>query len=253
MKKLLFIGALMIFTSCHVSKYIYLEDMPLDQPIPITHKVETRIKPGDRLGIHVSCQKMELATPFNSPSYNVAQDGETTTKDTPSEKGYLVDDEGYINFPVLGRLQVSGLTMPQVSTYIKQLLIEGRHIPDAVVETTITNFFIYGLGALNPCKLAVPDGHITILQAIAQMGDLKRGKIDKVRVIREDEGMRMEFDIDLNKKELFNSPAFYLQQNDLVYAEPKKGANKTVSGTMTAISLAAVIASIAYSAAFIFK
>ncbi len=250
---LLFIGFVMMLTSCHVSKYIYLEDMPLDQTLPITHKEETRIKPGDRLDIHVSCQKMDLAIPFNSHSYSVAENGEATAKDTPPVKGYLVDEEGFINFPVLGQLQVSGLTMPQVSAYIKQLLVEGRHIPDAVVETTINNFTIYGLGALSPGKLVVPDAKINILQAVAQMGDIKQGKIHKVRVIREDEGMRMEFDIDLNKKDLFDSPAFYLQQNDIVYAEPKKGANKTVNGTMTAISLAAVLASIAYSTAFIFK
>lgn len=254
--KHLFFGMLMLLAlaSCRSSKYIYLEDMPVDKPLPITHKSETRIKPADRLAIHVTCKNQELAVPFNSPSYRVGQSGETAITDNLTETGYLVDDEGFINFSILGKLHVAGLTMPQASEYITNLLVEGKHIPDAVVETRITNFTIYSLGGLSPRKLVVPEGKINILQAVAQMGDLQdRAKIQKVRVIREDDGQRMEFDIDMTTTALYDSPAFYLQQNDIVYAEPRKRSNASFERTIRSITLLSVLASIAYTVAYIMK
>lgn len=253
-KLLALLSAIVLLSACKTQKYIYLEDMPVDRPIDITTKMETRIKPRDRVAIHVTCKNQALATPFNSPSYRLSESGEAGITDQVPTEGYLVDDEGYINFPVLGRLRVGGLTMTEVSHYVKQRLVEGKHIPDAVVETRITNFTIYGLGALSPGKLTVKDGHINLLQAIAQMGDLQgRAKVQKVRVIREDDGKRMEFDVDLTTKALYDSPAFYLQQNDMVYAEPRKRKSEAETKTITYVSLLAAIASIAYSTAYIFK
>lgn len=246
--------ALVCFVGCKPSKYIYLEDMPLDQSIPIAYQQETRIKPGDRLAITVSCTKQELAVPFNSISYRVGADGGTTSSNSMSAEGYLVDDEGCIDFPILGRLKVGGLTMPQVKEYIRGLLIEGNHLTNAVVSVRMTNFTIYGLGALSPGKVIVPDGKINIIQAVSQMGDLQsRAKYDKVRVIREEDGQRMEFDIDMTSKDLFQSPAFYLQQNDIVYAEPKKRKNDSVGKTTTIISIIAVLASLAYSITYMVR
>lgn len=252
--KILLGAAIMVFTACQTQKFTYMTDMPLNQFIPITNKVETRIKPDDRLSIIVKCKNPELAVPFNAISYEVKQSGETSSSGLDATTGYLVDDDGYINFPILGRLQLGGLTMKQASEYICGLLIEGKHIPDAIVETRITNFTIYSLGALSASKLLVPDGHITLLQALAQLGDLEgRANYQKVRVIREDDGQRMEFDVDLTTKDLYESPAFYLQQNDIVYAEPKK-LKKDATGKATIwVSTLAVLASIAYSITYILK
>ncbi len=245
---------LLMLTACSPKNYIYLEDMPIDRRMPITNTVEPRVKEGDRLGISIQCKNMQLAAPFNSYSFRVDQTGDAASGKLIGDGGYLVDKSGYINFPILGRLQVIGLTLDQVSEYVRKLLVEGHHIPDAVVETTITNFTIYGLGALSPGKLTVRDGHINLLQAIAQMGDLQnRAKFDKVRVIREEDGQRMEFDVDLTTKELYESPAFNLQQNDIVYAEPRKRNNDVFGKTMTGISLAATLASIAYSLTYILR
>ena len=245
---------LLVLTSCSQKNYIYLQDMPVDRRLPITNTIETRIKEGDRLGISIQCKNMELAAPFNSYSFRVGQTGDASSGQAIGDGGYLVDKEGCINFPILGRLQVIGLTLDQVSEYVRKLLVEGHHIPDAVVETTITNFTIYGLGALSPGKLTVRDGHITLLQAIAQMGDLQqRAKFEKVRVIREEDGERMEFDVDLTSKNLYESPAYNLQQNDMVYAEPRKRSNETFSKTMAGVSILAALASIAYSLTYIFR
>ena len=245
---------IMLLTACHPKQYIYLMDMPLDNYVPITNKMETRIKPDDRLSIVVKSKKQELAVPFNAHSYQVKLTGETTSSGNDATTGYLVDESGFIDFPILGRLQLGGLTMPQASEYIRGLLTEGKHIPDAVVETRITNFTIYSLGALSPRKLVVPEGHINLLQALAQLGDLQgRAKFQKVRVIREDDGQRMEFDVDVTTKDLFDSPAFFLQQNDIVYAEPKKPQSDAASKTSFWISILAVLASIAYSVTYMLK
>ncbi len=251
---LLIFTAIMLCISCKTSKFVYLEDMPLDSTLTITFKQETHVKPGDRLAIHISCTKQELAIPFNALSYQVTQEGAASASDERDIEGYLVDDQGFINFPVLGRLHVGGLTTPQISKYIQGLLIEGKYIPDAVADTRITNFTIYGLGALAPGKIVVPDAKINILQAVSQMGDLQgRAKYEKVRIIREEDDQRMEFDIDMTTKDLYNSPAFYLQQNDIVYAEPKKRKNDTTNKATTWISILAVLASIAYSITYILK
>ena len=252
--KLFGLSLLICFAGCKSNKYIYLEDMPLDSTLTITYKHETHVKSGDRLAIHVSCAKQELAIPFNAISYSVSSEGHASSSNNIDVQGYLVDDTGYINFPILGRLKVEGLTMPQISDYIQGLLVEGKHIPDAVVDTRITNFTIYGLGALSPGQLNVPDSKINILQAVAQMGDLKgHGKYDKVRVIREEDGQRMEFDIDMTTKELYNSPAFYLQQNDIVYAEPKKRPSEASGKASVWISILAVLASLAYSITYMLR
>lgn len=244
----------LLLSGCKSHDFIYLTDMPVDMPLPITNKQQTHIKPGDRLNIHVSCNKQELAVPFNNVSYKVTEEGRTSSSDVYAPNGYLVDEHGYIDFPILGRLQVGGLTLPQTNEYIKGLLIEGQHVPDAVIETQITNFTIYGLGALSPRKLVVPDAKINILQAVTQMGDLQsRAKYKKVRVIREDDGQRMEFDIDMTSTDLFDSPAFYLQQNDIVYAEPKKQKTDAASKATIWISILATLASIAYSVTYMVK
>ena len=245
---------LLTFVACKSHKYIYLENMPVDQALPIAYTQETHVKPGDRLAIHVSCSKQELAVPFNAVSFTVKADGSTSSSSLKSEEGYLVDDEGYIDFPTLGRMQVGGLTLPQIKNFVQGLLIEGKHIPDAVVDVQMTNFTIYGLGALSPGKLVVPDAKINILQAVAQMGDLQgRAKYQKVRVIREEDGQRMEFDIDMTSTDLFRSPAFYLQQNDIVYAEPKKRSNEAASKASMWVSIVAVLASIVYSITYMLK
>ena len=252
--KIIIGGAIVLFTACHPQKYIYMTDMPLDRFVPITNKVETRIKPSDRLSIIVKCKNQELAVPFNAISYQVSQTGETTSSGNDATTGYLVDDDGFIDFPILGRLQLGGLTMPQASEYIRGLLTEGKHIPDAVVETRITNFTIYSLGATSSRKLVVPEGHINLLQALAQLGDLQgHAKYDKVRVIREDDGQRMEFDVDVTTKDLYESPAFFLQQNDIVYAEPKKRQSDVTNKAMTWFSFVAMLSSIAYTITYILR
>lgn len=249
MKKvqLLMLSAVVLLTtSCKTKSFIYVEDLIANTPETITNNAETHVKPGDRLAINIFAETEELAAPFNT--HNAAQ------SQGKAEKGYLVDKKGDIRLPLIGKMHVEGLTLDEVSEMVRQQLATAELLPNADVETNITNFTIYGLGALSPGKLTVEDGHITLLQAIAQMGDLQaRAKLNKVRVIREEHGIRTEYDVDITKKDIYNSPAYHLQQNDIVYAEPKRRSNDTLNKTVTGISILAVLASIAYSVAYILK
>ncbi len=246
--------AVLMLASCKPSKFVYLEDMPTDRSLPITNNIETHVKPGDRLSIVVSCSKQELAIPFNNMSYNVSASGTASGSSVRDTEGYLVDEEGCIDFPTLGRLKVGGLTLAEVKDFVRGLLIEGMHVPDAVVDAHITNFTIYGLGALAPGKLTVPEAKINILQAVAQLSDLEgRAKYDRVRVIREEDGQRMEFVLNMTSTDIFRSPAFNLQQNDIVYAEPRKRSSNTANKAALWVSILATLASIAYSITYIVK
>ena len=138
---------------------------------------------------------------------------------------------------------------------------EGNTVTGYTYPATMPahDLVVYGMVVKQPepevlVWLTVKDGQINLLQAIAQMGDLQgRAKVQKVRVIREDDGKRMEFDVDLTTKALYDSPAFYLQQNDMVYAEPRKRKSEAETKTFTYVSLMAALASIAYSTAYILK
>lgn len=253
LSKCLLASVILLCTACTTSKYIYLKDLPADLAIPITNKSETHVKIGDRLAIKVNCKNPELAAPFNGAAIKGVNEKVETTAES-AEEGYLVNDDGTINFPVLGKIEVLDLTMNQVSERIKQLLTDGHHLADASVTTQITNFTIYSLGGVTPKKLVVPEGHINLLQALAQMGDLQqRANLKKVRILRETGAVRIEYDVDVTTAAMFDSPAFHLQQNDIVYAEPRKRSNTAFNTGSTIISILAVLASLAYSLTYMLR
>lgn len=140
-----------------------------------------------------------------------------------NEKGYLVDVEGNIDFPILGKLHVAGLTMNEIKDMITDNIVNDNYIKDPLVQVELLNFKYTVLGAVARNGSFTSSGNrITLLEAIANAGDLtSKAKIDKVAVIREVNGARQMFVHDLRSKDIFDSPCFYLQQNDVVYVEPK--------------------------------
>ena len=163
---------IMLLTACHPKQYIYLMDMPLDNYVPITNKMETRIKPDDRLSIVVKSKKQELAVPFNAHSYQVKLTGETTSSGNDATTGYLVDESGFIDFPILGKIQARGLTCRQLSESIKKELQTRNLIMDPFVTTQITNFTYSVLGEAKKVGTVEVKGkeRVTILDAVAQAG-----------------------------------------------------------------------------------
>jgi polysaccharide export outer membrane protein len=219
---------LLLLSSCASrKKFVYLQDLELGEKYKVSAKHEAVIHCDDRLSITVSSNQPELAIPFNVDNgmLKVNSNGEIASANTSSarEKGYRVDVDGKINFPILGEIHVEGLTVGQLTEKIQNLIIEGNYIKNPLVSIEFLNFKYTVLGAAGRTgTFNVTGDRITLLEAIANAGDINtRGRIDNVAVIRESGGEIQVYNHDLRSKEIFDSPCFYLQQNDIVYVEPK--------------------------------
>jgi polysaccharide export outer membrane protein len=147
-----------------------------------------------------------------------------------SNPGFLVDEEGYIDYPVLGKIKVAGLTIRGAKDALAQRF--KKYLKEPVVEVRIINYKVVVLGEVNrPGTIIAPNHKITILDAIAAAGDIPiTGRKDNVLVIRQEDGRRVEGRVNLNSRATFNSPFFYLRQNDIVVVEPgtvRRQANNT--------------------------
>lgn len=242
--------AVILFTSCASKKNMtYLNDMEELKEYPVYQKYEAIIHRDDRLNITVSCKNPELTLPFNIPgssNYSVGVDGNITSMSSSNysgdsrNKGYLVDVNGEIDFPILGKLHVEGLTRRQVTDLIKQRLIDGDLIKEPIVMVDFQNFKITVLGEVNGVGVKDVSGdRITLLEAIAQAGGVaETGRIDRVAVIREYGNKRRILYHDLRSKDVFNSPCYYLQQNDIVYVEPSgRKSNERARNAMSTVSM----------------
>lgn len=204
--------------------FLYLADMTDDQGYAITQRYVPKVQRDDRLEITVSCKNPELAVPFNvAPgSVSASESGKVNVK--AEGQYYRVDNDGEINFPVLGKLYVAGMTLADVSEMIRKRIIEGNYIKDPIVTIEFKNFHYTVLGAANSNGNYTCDGdRITLLEAIAQAGDLAtNADLGQIAVIREEGNTRKVHTVDIRKSDLFNSPVFYLAQNDIIYVRPKK-------------------------------
>ena len=209
------IAAAALLSSCASSRdFVYLNDMAAGQKYPFDYRHEAVVQCNDRLAITVTCKQMELAMPFNvkGGSYSVSADGSVKASGT-GDSGYRVDKDGNIEFPILGTLHIEGLRLSEVSDLIKARIIDGDYIKAPMVNIDFLNFKYTVLGAIGHTgTFTSEDGRVTLLEAIANAGDLSnRSRLDRIAVIRETNG----------NKEIFNSPCFFLQQNDIIYVEPK--------------------------------
>ena len=220
---------LILLTSCATRQnMIYLSDMDDTVNYPVSQKYELKIQRDDKLKIIVSSKDPELSLAFNLPGiggYNIATDGTVESKSSSAskEQGYIVDVNGDIEFPILGKLHVEGLTRAQLTKMIKDQLEQRELLKNPLVQVDILNFSFSVLGEVNHVGRFTPDHErVTILEAIAMAGDLKTttGRIDRVAVIREFGDHRRVIHVDIRSKDIFLSPAYYLQQNDIVYVEP---------------------------------
>ena len=239
------------FTACtSIKKIIYLQDVvPLKQQ-EIEQKYEVIIHGDDLLAIMVNSRDPELALPFNMPmvSYQLG----SNTGGQQRVLGYLVDTNGNIDFPILGEIHVEGLTRMQLTELIKNKLIEGDLIKDPIVTVQFLNFKISVMGEVGrPGSFTISGDRITLLEALSMAGDLTiYGRRDRVGVIRENNGKRTILFHDLRSADIFNSPCYYLQQNDIVYVEPNKAKsgqssinqNNSIGVWVSVISLLTTIA-----------
>lgn len=224
---------------------------PLKQQV-IEQKYEVYIHNDDLLAIMVNSKNPELALPFNMPmiSYQIG------SQSSPQQRvlGYLVDTNGEIDFPILGKMHVAGLTRLQLTELIKQRLTEEDLIKDPVVTVQFLNYKVSVMGEVNrPGSFNISGDRITLLEALSMAGDLTiYGRRDRVAVIRENDGQRTILYHDLRSSDVFNSPCYYLQQNDIVYVEPNNSKagqseinqNKSVGVWLSAGSILVSIVSL---------
>ena len=248
----------LLLTSCMTPKDVtYLQGIDTlskEQLAAMSQTYSAAICEDDLLTITVTAWDPSVVVPFNPPTYAFAQQGETSVYTTQQLQTYLVDKEGKINFPVLGRIQAAGLSKHELSLYLQEEI--GKYVKDVMVNIQIVNFKISVLGEVNrPGTVSVRNDRISILDAIAQSGDLTiNGNRKNILITRNYNGIPEIGRIDLTDPAVFTSPFYYLQQNDVVYVEPndakKRNANYStaqqytltiVSTIMTGVSIIATI------------
>lgn len=219
-----------ILSSCgSVNRMTYLKDIDTMATYTVPERPDARICKGDRLSIVVTCKTPALAAPFNVISGASSIDpatGEVKGDVRTGEGiGYTVDKDGFIDFPILGRLQAEGLTLSLLQETIADNIRQKNYIKDPIVVAEFTNFTITVIGEVNSKgNFLVKDRSMTILEAIAQANDMTTSaKRDEVWVIRTEGNAKKVYPVNLQSKSCFSSPGFYLQQNDIVYVRPRKG------------------------------
>lgn len=191
----------------------------------------THIQSGDLLDIKVTAFDENAVRPFNLYSMNNSTSTGQVNGQTAqlAPQGYLVDNEGFIYFPVLGKLYIKGMTLAQLRADLEKRLL--AYLTDPLVSIKQLNFNITVLGEVkNPGQYTNPSDKITVLQALGLAGDMTDyGNRTNVKLIREIDGVSKTYTIDFTNKNITNSPYYYMQQNDVLYIEPDLIKKKTAN------------------------
>ncbi len=200
----------LFFTACVPREKIVYFQGDLESIEQLADQYSATIQPDDLLSITVFGRNVEATRIFNQES------------NTMGVKTYLVDEEGNIEFPVLGKIKLAGLTRNEAIQYMKGLL--SKDIIDPGVSITITNYRITILGEVGkPGTYPLQNEKVTLLEALGMAGDLTiNGLRENILVVREEGGKRNFYRVNITSEEIFNSPVYYLAQNDVVYVEPNQ-------------------------------
>ena len=255
MKKLsilMLLGAVVLCLSSCVSskKIIYFQgsDSVYAYAQAIQQKYEMKLKPADQVLIKITCDSPELLEIFSS-DVTMGSSNRTNTSSygnvgsLGSVYGYTVDNEGDLLLPVLGKVHVGGLTCDQAAKAIENKVISKNIIKDPEVTVRLLNARVTVLGAVKSAHVvSLTSERNTILDVLAQCGDVSDQALrQKVTLYREENGQRSMYHMDLTQVDIFESPAFYVQQNDLIYVQPNKSQNVKSSAFTTFLSTGASI------------
>lgn len=228
-----YIVVLLTIVSCSTPQQVYFSDAVHDSSEKILNTYIETIHPGDQLYIYVYSTMPEVVIPFNqetlTQSIPEVQEYENFAKNVHKVNGYKVSSNGYIQFPILGSIHVGGLTQDSVERIIQKQLVDNGYVSDAVVTVNSMNFRVSVIGEVaSPKELHVEGDRLTILEALAMCGDITlSGQRNNVIVMREKGNNIVPIEIDLTQKTMFDSEAYYMQSNDIVYVEPNKKLKKT--------------------------
>ena len=245
---------LLLVASCSTQKQVpYFQDLKEKESVKIAPPQDIRLKPGDQVTIHVNSKDPELTLPLNLTFAN------NNTGNNNTRLAYTVDERGYIDFPTLGEIYVEGKTRDEVAKHIKGIILEKKLVLDPVVIVDFYNQQVSVIGEVSkPGKYDIDKDRFTVLDALALAGDLTiQGKRENITVLREEFGSQKAYTLNLNDAaQLHASPAYYLQQNDIVYVEPnttKAGQSSVNGNTLRSTSFWLSIASLALTVVTFFK
>lgn len=217
---------------------VYFLEAPAAEQTQVFNPV---LQVDDLLSLTVWSADLELAAPFNKTMDLPLATNSGYSQGNPTPNGYLIDKNGNIRIPIVGNIQVAGLSREQACLKIENALLP--YLDQSVVDIQIANFKVTVLGEVqNPGTYKIPNERLTILEAIGLAGDLRiTGKRQNVKVLRQEAGKTVEYKIDLTKTDWMNSPVYYLQQNDVIYVEPNFTARyeSTMAKYITPIVLSA--------------
>ena len=234
-------GSLLLLTSCGSTKDVaYFQNSEYFDSESSKYLYDARIMPKDVLTITVSTVHPEAAVPFNLTVPTPFSQNTRSTYSQPMLQNYLVDNNGFIDYPIIGSINVGGLTKSACEKLIHDKIMPYMNANEnPIVTVRMSSYSISVLGEVNrPGSYQVGREKINVLEALAQAGDLTiYGVRDKVKLIREDATGRKEIHtLNLNDANIISSPYYYLQQNDIVYVEPNKvKAQNSSVGSMTTL------------------
>lgn len=250
MNKPLFVYFLLlfgVFSSCSNSKSVVYFSNLRDTAFANAEgkTLDPVIQKNDVLSITVTSLNPKATEIFFSPASAPVTTASATGAVAPGN-GYLVNANGTIQFPVLGSITAAGLTKSQLADTIAERIKRGQYLIDPLVSIRFLNFRVTVLGEVaRPGVITVPNEKITILEALAQAGDLTiYARRDNVLLIREDNNQKIAKRINLNSSEIFSSPYYYLKANDIIYAEPN--SSKVSSASTTRQLLPVIISALSF-------
>lgn len=228
-KTLLLLVVFISLSSCVSTKKItYFQFDEIEQE-KVSNVYQTVFKPDDLLQIAISASDLEAVKPFNLPAvaFSVATN---SVIGQPQQLTYLIDSKGEIDFPILGKLKIGGLTREETIRLLKDKL-DPDLVKDPTINIRISNFKITITGDVkSPGQYIIPNERVTILDAIGMAGDLNiSAKRDNIMVQREVGDKKLQYRVDLRSNKINTSPVFYLQQNDVIYVEHNYARIQTAS------------------------
>ncbi len=232
---LFLITSLFLFSCASKKKIVYLQDIDNQKSYDASLRYEPTLQPDDLLNVIVSAENPEVTVPFNLPQI---QGNYQLNENQSNIKTYLIDNDGFIEFPVVGRLKLGGLTRTQAINALSEKV--SFYIKNPSINLRILNYKISILGhVLKPGSYTIPSERITLLEALSLAGDLTiYGKRNNILVIHEEEGKKTYNRVDLTKVDILNLEHYYLSQNDVIYVEPNKTAvNSSSVGPNTGLYL----------------
>lgn len=236
--KNLFIALLaaVAMTGCKAPELGYFQDLESGHVQQMSAAQVIKIEPGDKLSILVSSKNPELSYLYNLNIVgHYRSSSSEATLQTSQIASYTVDDAGDIDFPILGKLHIAGMSRSEVSEYVKKRLLDGQYLRDATVTVNFLDLYFEVMGEVNrPGRFPIDHDRITLVDALSRGGDMTIfGKRDNVLVLREEGDKQITYRVDMrNAQSLYQSPAYYIKQNDIVYVEPNsmRANQSTVNG-----------------------